>query len=231
MDDDLLTIGAFAAATGLTIPALRHYDEIDLLKPARVDPGSGYRRYRRDQLDEARIICGLRAIGMPIDEVRTLTGRASDEMRSALEGHRERLVAQVRELTQRIAAVDEFAGKGTFLPEPRLTRPVQLWVQVRDVRKAAAFYTAAFDAVFNEAISSLQFGTYRTDLFFLVTLEEQDEPSPVRFGLLVGDVEAAHVRAVEAGGVEVHPPVDFPWKPRSSCVRDADGNLIDLSQG
>jgi hypothetical protein len=32
----LLTIGAFAAATGLSIAALRHYDEIGLLEPARV---------------------------------------------------------------------------------------------------------------------------------------------------------------------------------------------------
>ena len=68
--DDLLNIGAFAAATGLTIPALRHYDEIGLLKPAQVDPCTGYRRYRQDQLDDARLVCGLRAVGVPIGEVR-----------------------------------------------------------------------------------------------------------------------------------------------------------------
>ncbi len=52
--DDLLNIGAFAAATGLTIPALRHYDEIGLLKPAQIDPSTGYRRYRQDQVHDAR---------------------------------------------------------------------------------------------------------------------------------------------------------------------------------
>jgi DNA-binding transcriptional MerR regulator len=43
--DDLLNIGAFALATGLSIPALRRYDEIGLLKPAQVDSDTGYRRY------------------------------------------------------------------------------------------------------------------------------------------------------------------------------------------
>jgi DNA-binding transcriptional MerR regulator len=232
--DDLLNIGAFAAATGLTVPALRHYDEIGLLKPARVDPGTGYRRYRRGQLDDARLICGLRAVGVPIDEVRAMVGRPAGQVRSALEAHRDRLIAQVREVSQRVAAVDEFIEKGTPMPAPQTVRPVQIRIKVAEVRAAAGFYTAAFDVVFNESISSLQFGTYRSDGFFLITLEERDqtgsEHGGTRFGLLVADLNAAHDRAIDAGGVEVHPPADFAWKPRTSCVRDPDGNVIDLSQ-
>ncbi|BFU44777.1 MerR family transcriptional regulator [Krasilnikovia sp. MM14-A1004] len=232
--DDLLNIGAFAAATGLTIPALRHYDEIGLLKPARVDAGTGYRRYRRGQLDDARMICGLRAVGVPIDEVRAVVGRTPGQVGSTLDGHRERLVAQMRELSQRILAVDEFIEKGNPMPALQAVRPVQIRIRVGDVKEAAAFYTAAFDVVFNEAISSLQFGTYRSDRFFLITLEEGAAPASERdgsrFGLLVDDVDAAHDRALEAGAREVRPPTDFAWKPRTSCVRDRDGNLIDLSQ-
>src|SRR5947207_8828982 len=36
--DDLIPIGRFARLSGLTIGALRHYDELDLLRPADVDP-------------------------------------------------------------------------------------------------------------------------------------------------------------------------------------------------
>ena len=232
--DDLLNIGAFAAATGLTIPALRHYDEIGLLKPAQVDPGTGYRRYGQRELDSARLICGLRAVGVPIDEVRAVVGQPAGQVRSALDAHRERLVAQVRELSQRILAVDEFIEKGTPMPALQAIRPVQIRIKVGDVHEAAAFYTAAFDVVFNEAISSLQFGTYRSDRFFLITLEERGGQASgydgTRFGLLVDDVDAAHERALHAGAVEVHPPTDFAWKPRTSCVHDLDGNAIDLSQ-
>ncbi|WP_433789089.1 MerR family transcriptional regulator [Actinoplanes sp. CA-252034] len=232
--DDLLNIGAFASATGLTIPALRHYDEIGLIRPARVDPGTGYRRYRRDQIDGARLVCGLRAMGVPVDEVRAVVGRPAEHVRPALDSHRERLVAQLREVSQRIAAVDELIERGTAVPVPQDVRPVQIRVPVADVPKAAAFYTAAFDVVFNESISSLQFGTYRSDRFFLITLDEHGPEAAhggVRFGLLVADLEAAHHRAVEAGGAVVAPPADYAWKPRTSAVRDPDGNIIDLTQG
>jgi DNA-binding transcriptional MerR regulator len=232
--DDLLNIGAFAAATGLTIPALRHYDEIGLLKPARVDPATGYRRYRQGQLDDARLICGLRAVGVPLDEVRAVVGRTATELRSALNEHRDRLIAQIREVSQQVTAVDEFIEKGILMSTMQAIRPVQIRIRVADVEAAAAFYTTAFDVVFNESISSLQFGTYHTDQFFLITLEERGEQAPghdgTRFGLLVDDVASAHDRAIRAGGTEVHPPTDFAWKPRTSAVRDVDGNVIDLTK-
>lgn len=44
------------------------------------------------------------------------------------------------------------------------------------------------------------------------------------------DIDAAHARALDAGALEVHPPTEFAWKPRTSTVRDPDGNVIDLSQ-
>lgn len=230
-DEDPITIGAFAAATGLSVPALRHYDEIGLLTPAQVDSDTGYRRYRREQIDQARLICGLRGLDMPIEEIRGLLGRDLADVRLALEDHRKRLVAQVRDLTQRIAAVDEFLDKGTTLPEPQPVRPVQIIVPVKDVAEAADFYTTAFDVVYLEEFSSLQFGTYRSDRFFLVSLEACDPRlGRAHFGLLVADVDAAHARALEAGAVEEHPPIEFGWKPRTSCVRDPYGNLIDLSQ-
>jgi DNA-binding transcriptional MerR regulator len=233
-DDHMLNIGAFATATGLSIPALRHYDEIGLLKPAHVDAGTGYRRYAPPQIEQARLICGLRAVDLPIDEIRVVLGRHANDVRGALDIHRDRLITQVRELSQRVLAIDEFIEKGTAMPALQVTRPVQIRIKVDDVPSTAAFYTAAFDLVFNESISSLQFGTYRGDRFFLITLEENGQQPPIaagaRFGLLVDDIDAAHQRAIDAGGAEVHPPTDFAWKPRTSCVRDPSGNLIDLSQ-
>ena len=66
MDDDLLPIGRFARLTGLTIGALRHYDELGVLAPADVDPVTGYRRYRRDQVETARAIAALRDLELSL---------------------------------------------------------------------------------------------------------------------------------------------------------------------
>ncbi|MDU0294339.1 MerR family transcriptional regulator [Saccharothrix longispora] len=67
---ELLTIGAFARATRLSPKALRLYDELGLLTPARVDPLSGYRLYAPEQLDRARLVAWLRRLGMPPARIR-----------------------------------------------------------------------------------------------------------------------------------------------------------------
>ncbi|MFR0352409.1 MerR family transcriptional regulator [Streptomyces sediminimaris] len=66
----MLTIGAFARASRLSPKALRLYDELELLRPARVDPRSGYRYYAPEQLERARLVAWLRRLGMPLTGIR-----------------------------------------------------------------------------------------------------------------------------------------------------------------
>ncbi|MFJ9746372.1 MerR family transcriptional regulator [Streptomyces chartreusis] len=70
MREDMLTIGAFAKAARLSPKALRLYDELDLLKPGRVDPDTGYRYYAVAQLERARLVAWLRRLGMPLARIR-----------------------------------------------------------------------------------------------------------------------------------------------------------------
>ncbi|WP_105971377.1 MerR family transcriptional regulator [Streptomyces geranii] len=67
---ETLTIGAFARACRLSPKALRLYDELDLLRPARVDPDTGYRYYAAEQLEQARLVAWLRRLGMPLARIR-----------------------------------------------------------------------------------------------------------------------------------------------------------------
>jgi len=64
-DGQLMSIGRFARVSGLSIHALRHYDDVGLLTPAEVDAASGYRRYRSSQIRSARLIQSLRWIDLP----------------------------------------------------------------------------------------------------------------------------------------------------------------------
>ncbi|WP_329273106.1 MerR family transcriptional regulator [Streptomyces sp. NBC_01451] len=65
-NDDLLTIGAFAARARLSPKALRLYDRLGLLAPAHVDEASGYRYYRTEQTERARLVALLRQLDMPL---------------------------------------------------------------------------------------------------------------------------------------------------------------------
>lgn len=64
-DTHPLTIGEFGRRSDLSTKALRLYDVSGLLRPARVDPVSGYRQYAADQLDRACWISLLRQLNMP----------------------------------------------------------------------------------------------------------------------------------------------------------------------
>jgi PPM family protein phosphatase len=68
----VLTIGEFARASRLSPKALRLYDELGLLTPARVDPVSGYRLYEPGQLEQARLVAWLRRLGMPLARIRVV---------------------------------------------------------------------------------------------------------------------------------------------------------------
>jgi DNA-binding transcriptional MerR regulator len=93
--DDLLPIGRFARLTGLTVGALRHYDELDVLRPAETDGFTGYRRYRREQLETGRLIARLRELEVPLDEVRhVLATDDAEERRRRLAAHRARVEAR-----------------------------------------------------------------------------------------------------------------------------------------
>jgi len=93
--DDLLPIGRFARLAGMSVGALRHYDELDLLRPARTDPFTGYRSYRRDQLDLARTIVAWRDLEVPLDTIRELLATDDPaERRRRLNDHRSRIEAR-----------------------------------------------------------------------------------------------------------------------------------------
>lgn len=86
--DELMAIGRFARLSGLSVGTLRHYDAVGLLRPADVDGDTGYRRYRSDQLPQARAIRRLRELELSLDEIREVL--ATGDL-GLLQEHRARL--------------------------------------------------------------------------------------------------------------------------------------------
>ncbi|MFD8592001.1 MerR family transcriptional regulator [Streptomyces sp. NPDC059637] len=112
-DDPLMSIGVFARRARLSMKALRLYDRQGLLRPARVDPVSGYRRYRESQLATARTVVLLRRLDMPLAEVAKVLaapGPAGAELVAAHWEAVERRVAAQRELAAHLR--DRLSGEG-----------------------------------------------------------------------------------------------------------------------
>lgn len=91
----MLSIGEMARVSGLNVSALRFYDGAGVLVPARVDPVSGYRWYRPEQLEESRLLARLRRAGMPLADIRLVlagwSGADTDLVRKLLQAHLRRL--------------------------------------------------------------------------------------------------------------------------------------------
>ena len=110
-DPDLLVIGRFARLVGLSVGALRHYDELDILRPAWVDPETGYRSYRRGQVETARVIARLRDLEVPLEGIRAYLGTDDPAARRRLlTDHRKRIEARTFRLQYILHAVGRLAA-------------------------------------------------------------------------------------------------------------------------
>jgi DNA-binding transcriptional MerR regulator len=90
-----LSIGDFSRMTQLSVKTLRHYHEVGLLEPDRVDPATGYRHYAPEQVPTAQVVRRLRELGMPIADVRAVLASAPADRNALISGHLERLQNQL----------------------------------------------------------------------------------------------------------------------------------------
>lgn len=65
----MFRIGEFSRLTQVTVRMLRYYDETGLLRPARVDPRTGYRLYETRQIPRLNQIIYLRDSGFNVAEI------------------------------------------------------------------------------------------------------------------------------------------------------------------
>jgi DNA-binding transcriptional MerR regulator len=81
----MFSIGEFARLGDVSVRTLRHYDEIGLLRPATVDPDTGYRGYSAAQLGQINRIMALKELGFSLTQVRQLLdGVTLDSLRGML---------------------------------------------------------------------------------------------------------------------------------------------------
>jgi DNA-binding transcriptional MerR regulator/effector-binding domain-containing protein len=119
-----LSIGSFSRISGLTVKALRHYDEIGLLEPARVDESTGYRYYGLEQARAAEAIRRLRSLELPLDEIRGLLGADEAVLRERLAVHRARLEGRAVETKRILDELDRIIdGREKLVPDSTQLAP------------------------------------------------------------------------------------------------------------
>jgi DNA-binding transcriptional MerR regulator len=103
----MFSIGEFARLGGVSVRTLRYYDETGLLRPATVDPGTGYRGYSAAQLGQINRIIALKELGLSLAQVRRLLdGVTLGELRGMLLLRRAQLEHELDEHKNQLAGIE-----------------------------------------------------------------------------------------------------------------------------
>ena len=104
-----MRIGELATKTGVSVRALRYYEEQGLLGPERSE--SGQRRYAENAVDRVRLIQRFYAAGIPSAAILEMlpcvvTGVASPHVLTKLHEHRSSVVRQIEDLRGTLQQLD-----------------------------------------------------------------------------------------------------------------------------
>jgi MerR family transcriptional regulator, copper efflux regulator len=119
-DEEMYQIGSVAAAVGLSLRTIRHYEEVGVVVPSGRSAG-GFRLYTDRDIDRLRLVKKMKPLDLTLDEMRDILGLldavdgdARDEARGTVAARLEMYAALAAERYERrreqLAAAAELTG-------------------------------------------------------------------------------------------------------------------------
>src|SRR6202035_4531397 len=127
----MLNIGEFARLGQVSPRMLRHYDQLRLLAPERVDPETGYRSYGVHQLVRLHRLLALRDLGFTLEQISGLLDAEPplEELRGMLRLRHAQLAQTVAEEQGRVRRVEAhlraIEGSNTVKAQDVVVKPTQ----------------------------------------------------------------------------------------------------------
>jgi DNA-binding transcriptional MerR regulator len=104
----VIKIGDFARLSQVSVVTLRYYDEMDLLKPVKVDAFTGYRFYSVDQLPLLNRILALKDLGFSLEQIKLMLadGLTPEQLREMLMMQRNEVEKRLAEEQERLLRIE-----------------------------------------------------------------------------------------------------------------------------
>ncbi len=99
------TVQMLGQMAGVSTRTLRYYDEIGILKPARIN-SSGYRIYQQAEVDRLQQVLFYKELGISLETIKKLISSPSFDKMKALQEHHEQLLDKRKQLDLLIANVE-----------------------------------------------------------------------------------------------------------------------------
>jgi DNA-binding transcriptional MerR regulator len=218
------SIGEFARHGRVSVRMLRHYDAIGLLRPACVDPVTGYRSYEVSQLADLNRLIALKDLGFTLQQVQAILAErvSAAELRGMLRLRRAEIQARIEDETVRLARVEARLAAIENEDQGRVPADGVVVKRLPPVRVAEMTGTAA--GYEPEAITPVIQPLYR-DLWQRMANAgvapagpalAYYEDSPAGDGVIV--VHAAVPAAAAAGGEHGFAVADLPGADRAAAI-------------
>ncbi len=127
----MYSIGDFSRITGITAKALRHYHEIDLLIPDKIDEINNYRFYSENQIETAIMIAELKEVDFSLKQIREIIERIKEgkDLKKFLDTQKEKLSKEIENYTAKIKRLGKIVNekKGAAMNN------IDLTVQEKDI--------------------------------------------------------------------------------------------------
>lgn len=250
--EQLIRVGDLAHASGLTVRALHHYEDVGLLAPStRSD--AGHRLYGAEAVERLYRVNLLRRLGLPLEQIARVLDDPTWELGEALRRHAANLEHEMarsaaihRNVMAAIADMDNdidltrdlMEVLKTMDDENPLRRRISILVY-RDLVAVHAYLVDVFGLTPGEITTDPEGRVVHAEVYGgdgVIWLH----PETVEFGLaspatvgaatatmavIVDDVDAHHELVSTKGGHIVYPPVDQPYGYREYSARDCEGTL------
>ncbi|HEV8207705.1 MAG TPA: MerR family transcriptional regulator [Acidimicrobiia bacterium] len=216
-------IGAFARVAQVSVRTLHHYDDIGLLPPAQVDPQTGYRWYRADQLQRLNRILALRDLGLPLTEVRKVVDDevSVDELRGMLRLRqaeaRDHMTAEAERLSRVEARLRQIETEGRVGDYDVVVKPVEAQHVALVDTTATSFGNATLGPIFGRLFGELYGELDRVGVAPagpVIALYEESEVAAAPIKVMAG-VPIEETDDVTSDRIEV---ADVPAIPRAATT-------------
>ncbi len=161
----MFSIGEFSKLARVSLKALRLYDAMGLLRPARVDAASGYRYYSASQLARLNRILVLKELGFALERISPLLEASLSvaELEGMLRLRREEQRSEAAEAAARLESIEqvieELKREGEFMEAMiKMTSPawaVTLTRRVPAYNEVGSLYPEVYEQVGAKAEGSI----------------------------------------------------------------------------
>jgi DNA-binding transcriptional MerR regulator len=109
----MFSIGEFSRIARVTPRQLRHYEELGLFKPERIDPETGYRFYSALQLPRLNRILALKELGLTLTQILRLLDEniSAEEIRGMLTMRKAQIEQTLRDELERVQSIEARLGQ------------------------------------------------------------------------------------------------------------------------